>query len=206
MLSHTELVRGVFMFAELNTMAVSYVGHDNFAAKWFIGRARPEEVAFKIHNEKKAKKDRDGACYPCILKEKIEKLKMKSAVDFTAYPEGSPAHPSWPAMHSAGSSLSLWLPVVCDLTDEQWHQAKLIDYAVAYGRTVAGVHYHEDNIAGLNMGQEIIAEALPRILNEKYGSDEKAVLEKIAMYRFDWREFEPNAGCEKSREPRSGKK
>ena len=98
-------------------------------------------------------------------------------------------------MHSAGSSLSLWLPVVCNLTEEQLHQVKLLDYTVAYARTVAGVHYHDDNIAGLNMGQEIIADELPQLLHDRYGSDMDAVKEKVEMYRFDWNDFKPKPGC-----------
>ena len=41
-MSSTELVRGMFMLADLNTWAVNAVAHDNFVAKWAVGRARPE--------------------------------------------------------------------------------------------------------------------------------------------------------------------
>lgn len=43
-------------------------------------------------------------------------------------------------MHSAASSASLWLGVVLNLTEEQFCEVQKTDYAVAYARTVAGVH------------------------------------------------------------------
>ena len=73
-------------------------------------------------------------------------MNLRSQFDFTAYAEGSPDHPSWPAMHSAGASASLWIAVVADLTPEQLCQARRLDYAIAFARTVAGVHYPDDNI------------------------------------------------------------
>lgn len=80
----------------------------------------------------------------------IDKIKDRSLSDdssFTAYPEGSPTHPAWPAMHSAASSSSLWLPVVADLTEDQYCQVLRTDFAVAYARTVAGVHYPSKSLA-----------------------------------------------------------
>mmetsp|Transcript_11527 Transcript_11527/g.17620 ORF Transcript_11527/g.17620 Transcript_11527/m.17620 type:complete len:116 (+) Transcript_11527:327-674(+) len=92
-------------------------------------------------------------------------------------------------MHSAASSSSLWLAVVMNLTEEQWCQAKLLDYGVAYARTVAGVHYQMDNIAGLNMGQHAVADRLVDHLVTKYGANRDAVLAKIEKVRFDWRDI-----------------
>merc|ERR1712157_416671 len=105
---------------------------------------------------------------------------------FTAYQEGSPMHPSWPAMHSAQSAMSFWLAVICDLTEEQWEESKKVDLSVAAARTVAGVHYSSDNIAGLDLGQEVVAKELPRYLAEKYGADPIKVQEKIEIIRFRW--------------------
>jgi hypothetical protein len=64
-----------------------------------------------------------------------------------------------------------------------------LDYAISYARTVAGVHYPDDNIDGLNMGQEIIALKLADELHSKYGSDIDVVNEKIKLFRFDWNDF-----------------
>jgi hypothetical protein len=93
-------------------------------------------------------------------------------------------------MHSAASSASLWLPVVADLTPEQYCQVLRTDFAVAYARTVAGVHYHSDNIAGLNMGQEVISEKLAEHLAESFGSNPEVVEAKIRKWRFDWSTFD----------------
>ena len=94
-------------------------------------------------------------------------------------------------MHSAGSTSSFWLRIMFDLTDEQYCQALLTDYAVAMARTVAGVHYRMDNICGLNMGQQIVAERLADTLAEAYGSDPAVVQAKIDQERFDWEDFDP---------------
>lgn len=85
----------------------------------------------------------------------------------------------------------MWLAVVCNLTKEQIEEAKKTDYAVAYARTIAGVHYPSDNIDGLNIGQEVIAKVLPLYLNSMYGSDIAKVEAKIELLRFDWNDYEP---------------
>ncbi len=133
---------------------------------------------------------------PPTIQKKVDQLPWTSrAQDFTAYPEGSPGHPSWPAMHAAASGLSFWLSIVLDLTPEQHCQTKLIDYAVAWGRTVAGVHFEDDNIAGLDMGQEVIARLLPEHLAETYGADLAAVQAKVDAMRFSWKDFDRNDPC-----------
>jgi hypothetical protein len=55
-------------------------------------------------------------------------MNLKSATDFTAYPEGSPTHPSWPAMHSASSAASFWLDIIMDLTEDQLCEARMLDW------------------------------------------------------------------------------
>ncbi len=119
-----------------------------------------------------------------------EDLDFDNAMAFTAYDEGSPTHPSFPAMHSAGSTCSLWLPVLYDITPEEYFQALLIDHGVAFGRTVAGVHYRQDNLAGLNIGQRIIREELPNFVSERYGYDKKTIKERLKAFSFDWNDFE----------------
>ena len=120
---------------------------------------------------------------------------FNAAVDFTAYDEGSPRHPSWPAMHSAASQTSFWLDIVLDLTPEELCEARKTDYGVAYARTIAGVHYPDDNIDGLNLGQEVIALALPGYLNWKYGANEESVRNKIEANRYNWNTFDPQNPC-----------
>jgi hypothetical protein len=81
--------------------------------------------------------------------------------------------------------------VVADLTADQYCQALRTDYAVSFARTVAGVHYTTDNIAGLNLGQKVLADKLPGYLSETYGADPQAVQQKIDLLRFDWNTFDP---------------
>jgi len=191
---HIEFLRGIVMLSHINTWAIATVGPINFAVKYFEGRARPEEIAFKISTG-----EMDGTNgVPDNVLQAIPQGSLNRAVDFTAYPEGSPMHPSWPAMHSAASVGSTWLAVVLNLTEEQHCQAKLVDYGVAYARTVAGVHYASDNIAGLKLGQKIMKDKLPAYLHDKYGSDPALVRAKLDAVHVDWDTFldsECYSGC-----------
>jgi hypothetical protein len=191
--ANTDFVNSVVCLAHMNTWSIDAIAATSFAIKWHVGRIRPEEAAYKIHTgEMNA-----ASGVPQDIIDSVKRLKFKDNDNggdkpeaFTAYPEGCPPHPSWPAMHSAGSTLSLWMAVICDMTDEQLLQAKLTDHAVAYSRSVAGVHYYDDNLAGLNLGQEIIANLLPEYLHNAYGSDPDVVRRKVEKYRFDWFEFD----------------
>merc|ERR1711982_139246 len=144
------------------------------------------EVAWRVKN---------GECdisVPQCLKNAIDMLDLGSAEEFTAYKEGAPNHPSWPAMHSAAASISMWLPVVADLTPEQIRATKMQDLAVSMGRSIAGVHYITDNIDGLKMGQEVLARELPAHLEKRYCADPDKVREKIQKVKFDWDEEKTN--------------
>ena len=174
-------------FADLNTWAMGEVAPRNFNMKWTVGRSRPEEIAYMI--AKGDLTESDGV--PMHLVAKIIGMDLTSAEAFTAYPEGCPLHPAWPAMHSAGSSSSLWLATIMKLTPAQYCQALRMDYAVSYARTIAGVQYTSDNIAGLNLGHEIIKEELPSHFAKNYGSDENAVRAKMQSKLFDWADFDP---------------
>lgn len=186
-LSSAAFVRGVVALSDLNTWAVGTVAPHNFQVKWAAGRARPEEVAFWIFETQE--EELIDKNVPMELIRRIKAMSLTDAPSFTAYPEGSPKHPSWPAMHSAASVSSLWLSAVMDLTEAQKCEVMAVDYAVAYARTVAGVHYPTDNISGLNMGSEILARKLPRYMQERYGSDPDAVRAKIDSVRIDWNEY-----------------
>jgi hypothetical protein len=171
----------------LNSWAAAAVGPITFRLKWIVGRPRPEEIAYLIATDKITAAD--GA--PAELVQKVKAMKLEAATDFGPYPEGSPRHPAWPAMHSSGSTASFWLKIILNLTEEQYCQALLTDYAVSMARTVAGVHYERDNLDGLNLGQQIIAEQLADLMASYYGSDKAAVQAKIDQERFDWRKFDP---------------
>lgn len=184
--SNVDFIGSVVRVAELNMWSIELVGPSNFLVKWTVGKLRPEEAAFQIAKNLMP-------AVPGLLRDKIGSMILREPEEFTAYDEGSPTHPSWPAMHSAASAASLWLATVADLTAEQYCQALLTDYAVAFARTVAGVHYPSDNIAGLNLGQHLVATALPDHLAEMYGADTAAVAAKIATLRFDWATFDPES-------------
>jgi membrane-associated phospholipid phosphatase len=181
--SAVDFLRSIVLFGDVLMWAIARVGQVNFALKWHVGMARPEEVAFQIASGK----IRTGP--PKKLVRVIKALNLKNATEFTAYPEGSPTHPSWPGMHSASSAASLWVPVVMQLTPHQLCQVQLTDYAISYARTVAGVHYPADNIAGLKLGQEIVARLLPDFIHENYGTSKSVVEEKVKSMRFDWDTF-----------------
>jgi hypothetical protein len=175
--SQADFVNGPVLLARTIGWAVSEVSPSAFACKWSEGRARPESVAWAVHSgELEA---------PQHIKDKIAQMNLTKAEDFTAYAEGCPRHPSWPAMHSAASSSALYMAVVMDLSPEQIAEAKRMDYAVATFRSAAGVHYDTDNRAGLALGQEVVAKQLPDFLAQ-YGADPDAVRAKIEKVRHDW--------------------
>ena len=183
--SKSDFVGRNVAMASLNTWAIGAVSPFNFFLKWYTGRPRPEEVAYLIATGELTAKD--GV--PPDLVELVNSMELTTPQSFTAYPEGCPRHPSWPAMHSAASSASFWMAIMLNLTPAQYCEALRVDYAVAFARTCAGVHYSTDNIAGLNLGQELMAELLPDHLATTYGSDPDKVRAKIEEYRFDWKDF-----------------
>ena len=189
-----DFVNKEVMLADIIGWAVSIVSPTAFAAKWQNGRARPEEVAWAVHRE-----DTHVAGASAMVVSKIQALGLGSPYDFTQYAKGSPKHPSWPAMHSAASSASLYLAVLLDLNPTQLAEARNLDCAVASFRTLAGVHYESDNMAGLSIGQEVIRRELPGFLQTRYGSDPDAVTAKIesVIDAHDWRNadscFKPRA-------------
>lgn len=169
--SKTEFLKQEVACAEIATWAISEIGYTNFKIKWFVGRCRPEEVAFKIttgeYNEYSG--------VPKEIVDKIKQMQLRTPEDFTAYKQGCPRHPSFPAMHSAASAMSTWAPTVLMLTKEQICQCKLLDWAIAFARTLAGVHYPSDNLAGLKLGQKLMYKNLPPYLSKKYGADPNAL-------------------------------
>jgi len=189
--SQKDFIGKQVRMAAINTWAFEAVAPLNFKMKWNIGMPRPEEMAWKI-SIGGLTTSRDGV--PEDLVASIKSMRLKNQYDFTAYKKtGSPTHPSFPAMHSAGSTCSLWLPALYEITDEQYCEALRVDFAVSYGRTVAGVHYAQDNLAGLNLGQRIIRENLPAFL-KRYGYDEGKVKTRLKKLSFDWNTFD-GAAC-----------
>lgn len=193
--SASDFVRNQVLLARLIGWAVSEVSDTAFAAKWHFGRPRPEEVAWKV---------KDGVYDACGdvtkegVKDEVNALGMSTSYDFTAYNEpgsgsgtctdincGSPRHPSFPAMHSAASVTSLFLPLVLDLDATQIKDLRALDFAVASSRTFAGVHYATDNRAGLAMGSEVLKKRLPDYLADLFGGDNKDKIRDLVTAEID---------------------
>lgn len=115
-----DFLRYEILLAELNTWAISMVGPSNFGLKFSGGRARPEEIVWFLKNAQ-ANRAAELATWgvPNDILNAIANMDLSHPYDFTAYDEGSPTHPSWPAMHSAASVASFWLAMLLDLSKEQ---------------------------------------------------------------------------------------
>ncbi|MFZ9887553.1 MAG: hypothetical protein ACO3JL_08625 [Myxococcota bacterium] len=180
-LSQADFVNTVVTTQGVLAMATAAVSPSAFACKWHEGRARPEEAIWAIHRG-------ELAGVPESLKAKVAALNLDRPESATAYPEGSPRHPSWPAMHSAASISSTVLATLLDLSDEQLAEARNLDFAVASFRSVAGVHFESDNVAGLQIGQAAVEQWLPDFLAQCAGADPEVVRAKLAKVRYDWNE------------------
>lgn len=183
---NVDFLRGPVFFSDMIGVAIRLVGSCNFALKWNFGLARPEEIAYKIKTG-----DIAAPRFKNMINftDTVDKLDYDTSTGFTDYDVGSPNHPSWPAMHSAASAASFWLNIVTDLSVEQLCEARKLDYAISYARTVAGVHYPQDNIAGLIAGQEILIQTLPKYLHIVYGSDKAKVKDRARLASYDWKRF-----------------
>lgn len=101
--------------------------HEGFEAKWFFGCCRPETL-FEYNT----------GIFGSLL---------------TQYPEGCPKHPSYPAGH--GCAVAGGVRRVIEMFDVNDVQKKvLLDtaYLWAMFRSLAGVHFAQDNVAGLVIG------------------------------------------------------
>lgn len=100
--------------------------HKAFEAKYWFGRPRPEEV--------------------------LHQFTDISPELFTAYPEGCPCHPAYPAGHGAAAGAVRIFKKLFHLTEAQWRVCVDTAYHWSMYRTFAGVHYANDNTAGLAIG------------------------------------------------------
>lgn len=160
--------------------------------KWLVHRRlRPEAYGGRVHNQ------RIGASeypiHPALLESAVlERLPMaaprrgeaRTWLLPLAYPEGSPAHPSYPAGHAviAGACVT----VLKALFDESFEIPQPVEPSpdgktlhrftgarltvggeldklasnISLGRDFAGVHYRSDASSGLAMGEEIAVRLL----------------------------------------------
>jgi len=186
--SVADFVATQVRIASINSWSVEVISAITFLIKWHVGMPRPEELVWMIHLGAYTA-EADGV--PQDIVEKIASMELTHPEEFTAYNiDGCPQHPSYPAMHSAASTVSYWLPAIVQLTGEQYCEALRVDYATAYARTVAGVHYPQDNIAGLNIGQRIVREKFPAMMVDKYGYQHDKLQARLEALSFDWNTFD----------------
>lgn len=174
----------VVMLNHLMGWAAHAVSPNSFAAKWHFMMPRPEEVAGAIaRGELEAPYEVEMALYDMISKEDLIADQRK----FTLYPEGSPDHPSYNAMHSAAAGAAATVvKFMFDLSDEDLHMVNLTAHNMAFFRTVAGVHYPQDNRVGLWMGQETVKRLLPQKMESEFGVSAQVVADAIEAILVDW--------------------
>lgn len=205
-----NFVNSTILCSNILSFCISKVAKYNFYLKWREMVPRPEEICASVLNKDISVLTLQDTSK---LRGELIKLGIHNQQDFTAYPEGSPNHPSWPAMHAAVSTISLCLSVICDLTDRQKRELRKLDYCIAFFRSIAGVHYESDNIAGLQIGQNIVSACLPDFIMQNYISEiteplqqHDNIVRKIKDEWFDWRDYRPtrfakSKHCEKYYSP-----
>ena len=178
-----DFIDGTVMIDRVMATIAHLVAPSTFAAKWMFLYPRPEEVAGAI-----ARGELDA---PSEVRHALKAHHSLAFIagdqrKFTVFDEGSPMHPSYPAMHSAvAGALYITICTLCDLNDYQelivWQTAR----NMAYFRTYAGVHYPMDNRAGLLMGQRVAMIHLPMVANQ-LGLDADEVVSVAEEKRIDW--------------------
>ena len=173
---------GVVMLSHAIGWAIHTVSPSAFAAKWYFGRPRPEEVIYKF-----AKGEYDvpnviaRALDECLDMDKV----IKSANNFTMYSEGCPMHPAYPAMHGAAAGAGVLFNVLFDLTDDQKDEVRRTMANIALFRDFAGVHYKSDSLVGLELGEMVMIKALPSFL-ANYGANPAEVTTIAEAERSNW--------------------
>jgi hypothetical protein len=163
--------------------------------KWAVHRSiRPEEMAARVHNHLTG-----AASYPIhpkllnspVLREVFSRFGTYLLP--MAYPNGCPAHPSYPAMHAvvAGAGITALKAiydedaVIPNPVVPSEDGLELLPYEggvltvggelnklganVAFGRDVAGVHFRSDGVDGLRLGEDVTISVL-RDLHDTFGS------------------------------------
>ncbi|MGL5830000.1 MAG: vanadium-dependent haloperoxidase, partial [Angustibacter sp.] len=140
-------------------------------ASWFYKwqvyrRIRPEEYAGRFHFARTAELPDE---FPRWLKdtEAAQRIYLKFGNWLLpqVYPMGAPAHPAYPGGHAAiagacATVLKAWYPEPCKITTggPEISVADAVDQLadeVGMGRSLAGVHFRSDNVAGLQLGERV---------------------------------------------------
>ena len=174
---------GPVMLNHLMAWAAHAVSPNSFCAKWHFLAARPEEVAGAIA--------RDEIDAPDAIKMRLFHSFERTALvenqrTFTMYPEGSPDHPGYNAMHAAaaGAGAAIILAIM-DLDEDDKNQVRHTAYDMAHFRSRAGVHTPQDNNAGLWLGQETVRRLLAGKMTD-FGVDAPLVDAALEAAQVDW--------------------
>ncbi len=135
--------------------------------KWQVyRRMRPEEYAGRFHFARLAQLPDE---FPRWLKDTdaAQRIYLKYGTWLLpqAYPMGAPAHPAYPGGHAAiagacATVLKAWYPEPCTI-NIGGPPISVIDAVdqladdMSMGRSLAGVHFRSDNIAGLQLGERV---------------------------------------------------
>lgn len=174
---------GPVLLGHLIGWASHVVSPNSFCAKWHFMVPRPEEVAGAI-----ARGELDA---PEMIQQRLFNMVPRSVLAgrqeaFTVYDEGCPNHPSYNAMHSAAAGAQATvIKVLFDLSEEQTAQVNLAARNMAFFRSNAGVHYPQDNRAGLWLGQETVSRLLSDKMRE-FGADSAEVQAAIDAAQTDF--------------------
>ena len=197
------------LLADLIGWAPKAVNPTVFALKWHFGQPRPEEVfyAWLVGDEDLCMPDWVDAALIDLYGMNLDLLRgyaedflrydgTNSWTNFTQYTEGSPFHPSCPAMHGGVAGTGDIFPLVYDLDDRSdsvegdlnrrlMDEIHLTCYNWSHGRDDAGVHFFSDSNLGLEVGSRVMMATLPAKCAE-FGADPARVLDIVTANKVDW--------------------
>lgn len=159
---------GVILAHDLLGQAPRVVSPSAFCAKWHFMAPRPEEVLHLWAKGELKGEDAAPDWAESSLREMVDvEVVAEDATESTLYVGvGSPMHPSYPAMHGAAAGVGVLLAVLFDLTQSQRDLVNRTTANISCFRAAANVHLHQDNIAGLWVGEEVMARWLPNYLSD----------------------------------------
>lgn len=174
----------VVMLNHLMGWAAHAVSPNSFAAKWHYMVPRPEEVAGAIA---RGELDAPAEVRMLLFDMVPQGMLAQDQRRFTSYPEGSPDHPAYNAMHSAAAGAAATVvKVLFDLTEADQMMVDMTAHNMAHFRTVAGVHYPQDNRVGLWLGQETVVRLLPALMEQEYGVPGDFIASVLSTVSVDW--------------------
>lgn len=164
------------------------VSPSSFATKWHYRVARPEEAIYEIlkgNMENVPTWVTDRLNY--LIDEKWKQEILEDKRKFTMYPEGCPNHPSYTAMHSAAAGIEAAIIIfILDLSPAMRLEVLRTAYNMAMNRTIAGVHWYQDNMNGLWIGVEVAKRWLPGKMRSLGATEEEIAAAMTAVNLIDF--------------------